>query len=97
MDSNAKIGKKLKKIRKQMGMSQKEFGKKLGISGSFVGYIENNKRRVNPNLLKKISDLTGKPVSYFYGEKPKLDPTLEVFQIMLEEQQEQKRAGKSKK
>ena len=94
MDSNAKIGKKVKKLREKMEMSQKQFGKKLGISGSFVGYIENNKRRVNPNLLKKISDLTGRPVSYFYGEKPELDPALEVFQILLEEQEEQKRRKK---
>ena len=73
-----------------MGLSQKEFAAKIGVSGSFVGYLENGKKRVNPNLLKKISQVTNHQVAYFYGEKPKLDKTLEVFNILLKEKDSKK-------
>ena len=77
-----------------MGLSQKKFGAKLGITGSFVGYLENGNKRVNPDLLKKISKLTNHPVSYFYNEKAKLDKTMEVFSILLEEKNTNRRNKK---
>lgn len=85
MNYSAIIGKKIRKLRREMGLSQEELGTKLGVSGSFVGYLENGKKRINPNLLKKVSKVTNYPVSYFYGEKPKVDKTLEVFNLLLEE------------
>jgi len=64
-----KIGEKIKVQRHKMKLSQAKFGAKLGITGSFIGYLEHGQKRVNPDLLKDISNLTGRPVSYFYGER----------------------------
>lgn len=94
MEYSKKIGKNIKKTRHKMNMSQKKFGEKLGITGSFVGYLENGNKRVNPDLLKKISKLTKQPVSYFYDEKPQFDKTMEVFSILLEEKNTKKRTNK---
>ena len=85
MNYSALIGKKIRKLRQEMGLSQKEFGEKLGITGSFVGYLENGRKRINPNLLRKVAKITKQPVSYFYGEKPVLDKTLSIFNVLLEE------------
>lgn len=85
MAYNVSIGRKIKKSRQELGLSQREFGAKLGITGSFVGYLENDKKRINPDLLRKVSKLTKRPISYFYGEKPTFDKTLAVFNVLLEE------------
>jgi len=89
MDINRIIGKKIRIQREALGFSQKEMGEKLGVSGSFVGFIENGKRRVSPILLQKIARVTRRPISYFYNEVPD-DTALRAFRILLDAKRDQK-------
>lgn len=64
------VGKILKKIRKEKGMTQVEFAKYLDMSRSFIGDIENDRYVPNPNTIKKLADKLN--ISTYYlttGEK----------------------------
>ncbi|CAI3596434.1 MULTISPECIES: helix-turn-helix domain-containing protein [Clostridium] len=60
------LGEKIKQSRKELGLTQQEFAKKLGISRSNLSDIENGRNKAgNLKLLSKISELTKKPLSLF--------------------------------
>lgn len=77
---------KIKAIRKEMTLTQEEFAKKLGISRSYLADLERGRLKGNNiNILSKLSQLTGKPLEYFFynDDKPKLynllDATIDLF------------------
>lgn len=47
---------KMKYIRQRLGMSQREFGKKLGLDRSYISLIEAGKRPVSRSVIQKIKD-----------------------------------------
>lgn len=60
------LGEKIKHSRKELGLTQQEFAKKLGISRSNLSDIENGRNKAgNLKLLSKISELTKKPLTFF--------------------------------
>ncbi|GAA0774394.1 helix-turn-helix domain-containing protein [Clostridium subterminale] len=60
---------KVKEIRKEMGLTQEEFAKKLNISRSYLGDIERGRLKgTNVKIISKLSDVTGKPMEYFLGK-----------------------------
>lgn len=60
------LGEKIKQSRKELGLTQQEFAKKLGISRSNLSDIENGRNKAgNLKLLNKISEFTKKPLSFF--------------------------------
>lgn len=61
------FGAKLKKCRKDMSLSQKEFGQKIGVAESTVSLYESNKRFPDADTLKKISALFGVSLDYLLG------------------------------
>lgn len=72
------IGTRIQMVRKAAGLSQKELGSKLGVSGSMIGQYENNLRKPKRETLEKIAaalntsweDLAGeKALEYTYGRK----------------------------
>ena len=52
------IGHKIKTKRRKIGISQADLSKKLSISPSYLNLIESGKRKVNVDLLLKISKRT---------------------------------------
>lgn len=52
-----------------MKMNQVEFAKKVGVHFITVSRWESDKMMPDLNAIKKISEVTGKPVSYFTEEK----------------------------
>ncbi|EOU1910739.1 helix-turn-helix transcriptional regulator [Clostridium perfringens] len=57
---------KIKQARKEMNLTQQEFAKLLGISRGNLGDLENGKNKGgNLSLIRKLSDVTGKEISYF--------------------------------
>lgn len=57
---------RLKDCRKELGLTQEEFSKKLGISRSYLGDLERGRLKGNNiNIISKVSDITGKPMEYF--------------------------------
>lgn len=64
---------KVKSIRKEMGLTQEEFAKKLDISRSYLGDIERGRLKgTNVKIISKLSDITGKPMEYFMDKEVEL-------------------------
>lgn len=50
-----KIAEKIRRIRKEKGMSQEELALKAGLNRAYVGYIERGERNPSINTLAKIA------------------------------------------
>lgn len=61
------FGAKLKACRKELSLSQKEFGQKIGVAESTVSLYESNKRFPDADTLKIISSLLGVSIDYLLG------------------------------
>lgn len=60
------LGEKIKQVRKELGLTQKDFAAKLNISRSNLSDIENGRNKAgNLNLLTKICELSERPLSFF--------------------------------
>lgn len=59
----SRIGEKIKGFRLEIGMSQKQLAKKLGVSEAFVSEFENGKKILNQNLIDRITKVLGKDVN----------------------------------
>lgn len=53
------IGNAIKEIRKEKGMSQREFASASGLTQTSLSQIESGLKRPNPGSLKKICDTLG--------------------------------------
>lgn len=58
----ARVGEELKKSRLESNMSMKQVAKKLGVSESFVNEVEQGRRIVNEDLIKRFSKVFNKKV-----------------------------------
>ncbi len=56
---NLQIGHKIKTKRRKLGISQLELSKKLSISPSYLNLIESGKRKINVDMLLKLSNELG--------------------------------------
>ena len=72
------IGERIQMVRKAAGLSQKELGERLKVSGSMIGQYENNLRKPKRETLEKIAEalnvsweeLAGEMAfEYTYGRK----------------------------
>ncbi len=66
--STKAIGQKLKKARKESGLSQKDLAKSLNVSDKTISAYEVGRAKPNFEMMKKISKLTKKPITYFDTE-----------------------------
>lgn len=83
---------RFKEFRKQSGLSQKEAAEKLGIDRAYLSKIENERQKIYPNLLFKMTKLYNvspeellglekKAAVVSFGDKSHLDPdTQEVLE-----------------
>ena len=64
-----KIGKRIKEARKNKSITQDELANSIGISDKSISAYESD--RIDPPLqiLEKIAETTGQPMSYFIEEK----------------------------
>jgi PAS domain S-box-containing protein len=89
MALNTHIGVQIRKARRMVGLTQKELGEKINKSGATIAYLEQGKRRVSPDVLQEISQITGHHLSFFYEEKENVDSQLierfDHLKIQLEE------------
>ena len=60
---NLQIGHKIKIKRRKLGVSQLDMSKKLSISPSYLNLIESGKRKINVDLLLKLSNVIGIEIS----------------------------------
>lgn len=62
---NRKLGSKIRKLRKEKGLTIAELGKLVGMSNSTVCMWEKGLRRPEVEGLQKLAELFDKPVSFF--------------------------------
>lgn len=72
------LGERLKKARKERGLSQKELGEAIKLSDKAVSSYEVGRAAPTVDTLKEISRLTYKPISYFVGESDPEDLDLQL-------------------
>ena len=58
------IGKRIRQIREDMGMTKEKFAKLLGISGQYLGVVEHGKSYLSIEKLKVLCDLTNLSADY---------------------------------
>ena len=59
----SRAGEKLKNIRTQLGLSQKQLAKKLGVAEAFINEVEQGRKIMNESLINKLSKLAGKDIN----------------------------------
>ena len=65
----AEIGRRLKKIRVERNLTQKELASRAGIDYTYIGKIERGEQLPSLNVLIKISETLMVPCVYFLEEK----------------------------
>lgn len=53
------LGRRIQKIRKEKGLTQEKLAEKVGISTTWVGYIETGYRRPNLKMIYKVARALG--------------------------------------
>ncbi len=61
------LGKRIKELRKQHGLTQEAFGKIINVTKVSVCCYENGTRTPTLDTLHKLSDYFGKDINYFLG------------------------------
>jgi transcriptional regulator with XRE-family HTH domain len=79
----SRVGDRIKAVREAKAISQKQLGKKIGVSESFINEIEMGRKVINEKFLEKISKILGEEIEdtsiSFHAEeqveerKPKLE------------------------
>ena len=62
------FGKRLKKLREELGLTQEELGKKLNLVKSNVSMYENGTRIPNAETLEQLSQLFDASIDYLLGK-----------------------------
>lgn len=71
----AQAGGRIRKIREKTGLSQKDFGKKLGVKNSTISEIERGNTRPSETILIAIEHVFGYPRNWvLHGEGPDTMP-----------------------
>ncbi len=65
--ARAPIGLKIRNSRKEIGITQANLAKRLGISASYLNLIEHDKRTISGKLLKQVSEALGLDVGSLDG------------------------------
>jgi transcriptional regulator with XRE-family HTH domain len=59
----SRAGERLQSIRTQLGFSQKQLAKKLGVAESFINEVEQGRKILNEAFMNKLTKLTGKDIN----------------------------------
>ena len=65
------IGQKIRELRKNRGITLKEFSQKVGVTASLISQVERGVAVPSISSLKKISDALGISISFFFEDKGK--------------------------
>ena len=64
------VGRRIYDLRYRNNLTAKELGDAIGVSQSYISLLENNKRRLNMQLLTKIAEHFGLSLAQFFSEEP---------------------------
>lgn len=54
-----RLARHVQKVRKAQGITQEQLAEKVGVSTTWIGYIETGRNKPNIDLLKKIARVLG--------------------------------------
>lgn len=88
LEMQKKIGQRIRIIRTELNLSKDALGKMLGISGQFLGVIENGKSNLTYDRLKKFCEVSGYTADYilFGRDVKKIVETRKELQKFSNEQ-----------
>jgi len=79
-------GIRLKKLRDELGLTQKELAEKLGFSQSYIAEIEKGKKEPSRKLLLQLKSLYAINVEWFlFGEGPMFKSEEQALQARIQE------------
>jgi transcriptional regulator with XRE-family HTH domain len=84
----SRVGEKVKNIRADMGITQKQLAKKLGVAENFISEIESGRKVINQSLMDRLSKVLGKDIN---------DITMSFEEQVYEDEKVQKYTEKPKK
>lgn len=61
------IGTRIKELRLERNMTQKDFAEEIGISRSYLGDLENDRKSPSAETISKLSDKLNVSSAYFFG------------------------------
>ncbi|MBZ9625796.1 XRE family transcriptional regulator [Clostridium sp. FP2] len=87
----SRVGDRIKQVRESKSITQKQLGKKIGVSESFINEVELGRKVINEKFLEKISKILGEEIedtsvsfqadAYVEERKPKFErPSTEKVQ-----------------
>jgi len=71
------VGKRLRQIRNQYGLSQRELAKRAGVTNGTISQIEHDRASPSVGSLKRILDCMGVSLATFFT--PDIEPTGQIF------------------
>jgi transcriptional regulator with XRE-family HTH domain len=73
-DNNV-LGKRIKQLREEKGLLQKDIARIIGITDSAIGHYERGARFPDPETLRKLAEYFGVSVDYLLGRTDVRTPT----------------------
>ena len=70
LDRDFDVGARLRQLRQQAGISQRELAKRAGVSNAIISLIEQNRSSPSVGLLKKVLDGLPLALGEFFGAPP---------------------------
>jgi transcriptional regulator with XRE-family HTH domain len=77
------FGEKIKMLREEKKMTQAELAAVLGVTPAAVGLYEQNRRKLDPELINKIADFFDVTTDYLYGRTDKRKPNYLTKEDMI--------------
>lgn len=62
-----KIGNRIKYLRKQNGLTQRQLGERIGLTNATIGYYERHERCPSPDIVKKLAYVFHVSADYLLG------------------------------
>lgn len=81
----ATLGQRIRLLREERGLGQKEIGGLLGVSVSSIGKYENDERTPSPTAIVKLADFFGVSTDYLLGRSEIRNPLQTAYPGLPEE------------
>jgi len=72
MDVRKRFGTNVRRLRKQLGLSQEAFALEAGIDRTYVSGVERGARNPSLTVAQKFADGLGVPLSLLFTDEPEL-------------------------
>ncbi|WP_054950731.1 helix-turn-helix domain-containing protein [Numidum massiliense] len=70
-------GSKLKRLRKEKGLTTQQIANKVNVSQSYISRFENNKAIPDVDMLSRVLEVLDTDISSFYSSNDELPPDLQ--------------------